>query len=520
MSETLETPWVRIGSRAVPSATIRLRAQKAAAGFASLGIGRDDVVAVYMRNDFPFVEATVAAGMLGAYITPVNWHNSPAEANYVFENSGAKAIVIHTDLYRAIKDGVPKGVPVFVTAPNADIVAAYGLKDVDGSIPEGTKDWSSWLEQFEPREPEAIEPPGSMIYTSGTTGNPKGVRRKPPTPEQATATRELVGKLFGANLMPDEPEKIIAFAAGPLYHSTPNGWLGFFFNNNSNLILEPRFDAERLLQLVDQYKVTHLLAVPTMFVRLLKLPEEVRKKYDVSSLKFVMHGAAPCSPLVKREMMDWWGPVIFEHYGGTETGALTFAEPKEWLENPGTVGRALDGATVKILDPAGNELPPGEAGEVAGWFSGYANFTYHGDDAKRAKAERQGLVALGDVGYLNERGFLFLSGRSSDMIISGGVNIYPAEIEGVLVKMPGVADCGVFGIPDEEFGEQVCAYVQPQPGADLSVDTVKAYLREKLAGYKVPKTVVFSESLPREDSGKIFKRKLREPYWANAGRGI
>jgi len=515
-------PWVRIGERVVSAPTISEKAARAASGFESLGIRRDDVVAIFMRNDFAFIEATVAAGQLGAYVTPVNWHNSPAEARYVFENSGAKAIVIHTDLYEAVKDGIPKGVPVFVKVPNDEIRAAYGLSKGDDAIPAATQEWDAWLSQFPPRTPEAIEPPGSMIYTSGTTGNPKGVRRQPPSPEQAVATRGLVAKLFGASEYLDRNmEDIVAMAAGPLYHSTPNGWMGFFFNNGANLILEPRFDAERLLQLIERHKVTHLLTVPTMFVRLLKLPEDVRKKYDLSSLRFVMHGAAPCSPIVKKEMMDWWGPVIFEHYGGTETGALTFVTPQEWLKKPGTVGKAmLSDIVVRVLDEAGRDCPPNVPGEVAGWYKDYANFTYHGDDAKRAKADRKGLVALGDVGYLDEDGYLFLSGRSSDMIISGGVNIYPAEIEGVLVKMPGVADCGVFGIPDEEFGEQVCAYVQLQPGAKISASDVKAYLRDKVAGYKVPKTVEFSDALPREDSGKIFKRKLREPYWANAGRKI
>jgi long-chain acyl-CoA synthetase len=514
-------PWVKIGERTVPAATIAEKAARAATGFETLGIGRDDVVAVFMRNDFPFIEATVAAGQLGAYVTPVNWHNSPAEARYVFENSGTKAIVIHTDLYEAVKDGIPEGVAVFVKRPDDEIRAAYGQGPAPAEIPAGTQEWDAWLAQFEPRAPTAIEPPGSMIYTSGTTGNPKGVRRQAPTAEQAAATRAIIGKLFGASEYLDNPEQIVAMAAGPLYHSTPNGWMGYFFNNGANLILEPRFDAERLLQLVEKHKVTHLLAVPTMFVRLLKLPEDVRKKYDLSSLKFVMHGAAPCSPIVKKEMMDWWGPVIFEHYGGTETGALTFVTPQEWLAKPGTVGKAMtDGVVVRVLDEAGNDCPVGVPGEVAGWYRDYADFTYHGDDAKRQKADRNGLVALGDVGYLDADGFLFLSGRSSDMIISGGVNIYPAEIEGVLVKMPGVADCAVFGIPDEEFGEQVCAYVQPQPGVKVTAADVKAYLKEQVAGYKVPKTVEFSDALPREDSGKIFKRKLREPYWANAGRKI
>jgi long-chain acyl-CoA synthetase len=475
---------------------------------------------VFLRNDTSFIEASVAAGLVGAYLTPVNWHNSPDEAGYVFANCGAKAIVIHADLLPSVADAIPSGVPVFVVATPPEIAAAYGVPAEATKVPAGALDWDTWLAPFPPREQGPDEPPGSMIYTSGTTGRPKGVRRRPPDAAQAAAAQEMIATIFGYGPWADRPEEIVAMAGGPMYHSTPNGWTMSFFRLGASQVLLPRFDAEDCLRQIDRHRVTHLLAVPTHFVRLLKLPEEVRRKYDISSLRFVMHGAAPCPIHVKQAIIEWFGPIVSEHYGGTETGAVTYCDSPEWLAHPGTVGKALPGAQVRILGENGAELERGAVGEVACRLMDLADFTYHGDDEKRRKADRAGLIALGDVGYLDQDGFLYLSGRSSDMVISGGVNIYPVEIEAELHKMPGVHVCAVFGIPDDEFGEQLCAVVQPQAGAKLDADGVRAFLRGRVAGYKVPRRIEFHAELPREDSGKIFKRKLREPFWEAAGRKI
>ncbi|MBX3506227.1 MAG: AMP-binding protein [Parvibaculum sp.] len=508
------------GARAEDHAAVALRAARAAGGFQSLGIGAGDVVAVYLRNDFPFFEASVAAGLVGAYSTPVNWHNSPEEARYIFQNSGAKAIVIHADLYRGIEQAIPKDIPVFVVPTPPEIMSAYGISAEAARAPAGTTDWSDWLSQFPPIEAGPAEPPGSMIYTSGTTGHPKGVRRAAPTAEQAVAWSSIIGKVMGFNAEYGEPNKMVTVVTGPMYHSAPNAYGLYAFRVGANAILQPRFDAEELLQMIEKFKVTHLHMVPTMFVRLLKLPDDVKKKYDLSSLRFVVHAAAPCPVHVKQAMIEWWGPVINEYYGGTETGAVVFCNSQEYLAHPGTVGKAIDGAKVMVIDENGKELSRGATGEVVCRTSTIPDFTYHGDDEKRRKSEKAGLIALGDIGYLDEDGFLYLCDRAKDMVISGGVNIYPAEIEAELHKMPGVGDCAVFGIPDDEFGESLCAVVQTQPGASLTEADVKAFLRGRVAGYKVPKTVEFRTDLPREDSGKIFKRKLREPYWERAGRQI
>jgi long-chain acyl-CoA synthetase len=305
-----------------------------------------------------------------------------------------------------------------------------------------------------------------------------------------------------------------------MYHSAPNAYGLAAGRLGATVILQARFDPEELLRLIETHRVTHLHMVPIMFHRLLKLPAEVRARYDLSSLRFVVHAAAPCPAPVKRAMIEWWGPVINEYYGATETGPVVFCTSEDWLAHPGTVGKALPEADVRVIDPEGRALPAREIGEVVGRLRQIADFTYHGDDQKRREAEKVGLIAPGDVGYFDEDGFLYLCDRAKDMIISGGVNIYPAEIEAELMKMPGVADCGVFGIPDEEFGEAVCAAVQPSPGVDITQADVRAFLRGCVAGYKVPKRVDFHAALPREDSGKIFKRKLREPFWEGLDRQI
>ncbi len=502
------------GARELDIEALRSDAARAATGLESLGVGRLDTVALMLRNDFAFFEASLAAGLLGAYPVPVNWHYTGEEAGYVVADCGAKVLVIHADLLAGVIDDVPEGVEVLVVETGEDIRRAYGLAPEACTPPADAKLWRDWLAAFEPLPPREVQAPGTMIYTSGTTGRPKGVRRKPPAPDQAEAFTAVLLQVFGL-----EPG-CTTVMTGPMYHSAPNAYGMTAVNLDCTTILQPRFDPEELLQLIERRRVTHLHMVPTMFVRLLKLPDDVKARYDLSSLRFVVHAAAPCPPDVKRRMIEWWGPVINEYYGATETSAVVFCTSEEWLAHPGTVGRPLPHAVVEVLDDDGRSLPRGETGEIACRLKTLADFTYHGDDAKRADAGRGDLVAPGDVGYFDEDGFLFISDRRKDMVISGGVNIYPAEIEAVLIDMPGVHDCAVFGIPDEEFGESLCAVVEPEAGADLDAAGVREWLRGHVAGYKVPKRVEFQADLPREDSGKIFKRKLREPFWEGVQRRI
>jgi long-chain acyl-CoA synthetase len=285
------------------------------------------------------------------------------------------------------------------------------------------------------------------------------------------------------------------------------------------LVLEDRFDPEEFLALIERHRITSLYMVPTMFVRLLRLPVEVRARYDVSSLRLISHTAAPCPPDVKRALIEWLGPIVSEFYGSTEVGFITGCTSEEWLAHPGTVGRPLPSSDVRIIGEDG-PAPVGESGEVFVRARANSDFTYFGKSEARAEVERDGLITCGDIGFLDADGFLYLCDRARDMIISGGVNIYPIEIEACLLKLNGIADCAVFGIPDDEYGESIVAAIKLDAGATLSADDIRAHVREHLAGFKVPKVVTFHDSLPREDSGKMFKRKLREPYWENAGRSI
>jgi long-chain acyl-CoA synthetase len=289
---------------------------------------------------------------------------------------------------------------------------------------------------------------------------------------------------------------------------------------NSTLLLEQRFDAERTLQLIEQHRLTHAYLVPTLYVRLLRLPDAVKRKYDVSSMRHVASTGSACPPEVKRAMIDWWGPVFNESYGSSELGYMTYVTSAEALAKPGTAGRALPGVDLRILDDEGRELPAGEPGQIYARQPGLVDFTYQGNNGARQAMERDGFLTMADVGYLDRDGYLFIVDRSADMVISGGVNIYPAEIEQVLIDMPGVQDCAVFGIPHEEYGEALAAAVQPRAGMVLQPEAVQAFVRERMAGYKVPAVVTFHDALPREDTGKIFKRKLREPYWAGRSRRV
>jgi long-chain acyl-CoA synthetase len=307
---------------------------------------------------------------------------------------------------------------------------------------------------------------------------------------------------------------------GPMYHSAPAAYGMQGARLGLNVVLQPRFEAEDMLRLIDKHRVSHMHIVPTMFVRLLRLPVDVKAKYDLSSLRWITHGAAPCAPAVKRQMIEWWGPVINEYYGATETGIVVWHDSAEALKKPGTVGHVVEGATMRIVDEQGRDVKRGEVGEIYLRGPLYSEFTYNNDDAKRREIALGDLVTVGDMGYQDADGYLYLCDRKRDMIISGGVNIYPAEIESVLIQMPGVRDCAVFGIPDEEFGEQICAHVEPLANVAVDAGAVRAYLTQHLARYKIPKVVELSSSLPREDSGKIFKRKLRAPYWEKAGRSI
>ena len=515
------TAGVTSGERFRGWPEIQANAARGAGGLAAIGIGEDDSVALMVRNDFATFELNMAAGQLGAYAVPINWHFTPEEAGYILADCRAKALVIHADLLAQIRAGIPAGVKVLAVATPPEIAAAYGVPPERCAVPEGVEGWDAFVARSAPNTQPPRASRGSMIYTSGTTGRPKGVRRKPSDPVLQAKAAEEVGKYWGLVADPS----IVVLMNGPMYHSAPAAYGMGSARLGLNIVLQPRFDAEDMLRLIARHRVSHMHIVPTMFVRLLRLPDDVKRKYDLASLRWVTHGAAPCAPAVKRQMIEWWGPVINEYYGATETGVVVWHNSADALRKPGTVGRVVEGAVMRIVDDRGQDVRQGEVGEIYLRGPLLSDFTYNNDDAKRREIALGDLVTVGDVGYVDPDGFVYLCDRKRDMIISGGVNIYPAEIESVLIQMPGVRDCAVFGIPDEEFGEQICAYVEPvrdSEGAVAAIDAsaVRQYLAGHLARYKVPKVVEFIAALPREDSGKIFKRKLRAPYWEKAGRSI
>jgi len=473
----------------IEPAALEERVRRAAGALERLGVRQGDVVCILLHNGPAFLEAQLAARLLGAYWCPINWHYKADEAGWILRDSGAKVLVTDDALRAQAGAGIPPGLPV-------------------------VNDWKQFLDGQVPWKAEERRPGTLMPYTSGTTGRAKGIRRLPQTPEQLAQLQQGMRQVLGI-----EPG-MRALHPAPLYHSAPSSYAVQAALHGELLVLEERFDAERALSLIERHRLTHAYLVPTMYVRLLRLSEAVKRRYDLSSMLFVASTGSPCPAEVKRAMIDWWGPVFNESYAASELGYVTSIGSEEALRKSGAAGRPVGAATLRILDESGRELPRGEVGLIYARQPAYPDFTYNNNPEARRTIERDGLLSLGDMGFIDDDGYLYVCDRAADMVISGGVNIYPAEIEAVLTLMPGVRDCAVFGIPDEEFGEALAAAVQTEAGSLLQSEDVRRYLQEKIANYKVPKVVTFHAELPREESGKIFKRRLRAPYWEKTGRRI
>ena len=506
-------PSVRFDAATLDEDAFFAAYMRAATALRDAGLGTGEVVAVMLRNEPALLELMLAARWIGARWCPINWHFKAAEVRHILVDSGAKLLIVHADLLAQIEGAIPDSVRVFVAEPQPFTRQAFGLADAWPSMGR-LESWAAFRDAARGAVPVPQAPGSAMVYTSGTTGLPKGIRREPATPEQLALLAERSQVALGV-----EPG-MRALVSAPLYHSAPAAYAVQAALNDAHLVLEPRFYAERTLQLVESERLTHLYLVPTMYVRLLRLGEDVRRRYDLSSVRFVASSGSPCAADVKRRMIDWWGPVFHEAYAASELGWISHIDSHEALQRPGSAGRAMAGVQLKVLSSEGQEVAPGTVGLLYTRDPAVPDFTYANNDAARRKLERDGLWTLGDMGYLDADGYLYVVDRQNDMVIAGGVNIYPAEIEAVLITMPGVADCAVFGIPDAEFGEVVAAAVQPITNAALDEAQVRAFLRERLADFKVPRVVAFHDELPREDTGKIFKRRLREPYWAGRERRI
>ncbi len=501
----MSTPGITCGQRHRSYPEIHDRAGRIALGLRDLGISQGDRVAVLLRNEIEFVEIGMAIARLGAVPVPVNWHWKQSELAYLVADCEAAAVFAHSDMIPTVRAAVPDGIPIVQVELTEALATAYRLPVENGK--PGDVELEEWIATQNGPNPGAVDAPLGVIYTSGTTGKPKGILRQPVGPEQRAVVMERLFSAFGLKA------GLSTMVPAPLYHSAPNAHAMFAAAAGRALTIMPKFSPEEFLATIERHRIGHTQVVPTMFVRLLQLPAESRQAYDLSSLQAVVHAAAPCPPEVKRQMIDWWGPILHEYYGGSETGCIVACDSHEWLAHPGTVGRLLPGCDLKIYREDGSEAPRGVSGEVfldAGF--GWPDFTYIGDDEKRRQIDRGGYVSIGDGGRLDEDGFLYLTDRISDMVISAGVNIYPVEIENFLANVPGVRDAAVFGVPDAEMGEVLVAHVDTDPACGLTEDDIRAQVRANLAGYKVPKTIVIDRDLPRDESGKLFKRRIRERY--------
>jgi long-chain acyl-CoA synthetase len=478
---------------------LEARANRLAHYFRRAGLREGDAVAILMENNEHIHAIMWAARRSGLYYVPINTHLTALEAAYIIDNSAAKAIIGSAALRKTcenIAEHLPGGLPDLLMIADDDL-----------------NDWQCYPECVaqQPDTPIEDEREGDLLqYSSGTTGRPKGIKRELPHVSPAEAPG-MMSALVEFWMNPDA----IYLSPAPLYHTAPSVWSMSAQAGGITTVVMEKFDPEGCLDAIQRYQVTHGQFVPAMFTRMLKLPERVRNSYDLSSLHRVMHAAAPCPVEIKKQVIDWWGPIVDEYYASSEAIGSTMIGAEEWLAHPGSVGKPML-CEIHILDEDGNELAPGQPGEI--YFGGGYAFEYLNDaEATGACRNKHGWVTVGDVGYLDEDGYLFLTDRRHHMIISGGVNIYPQETENLLVTHPKVLDAAVFGIPDDEMGQSVKAVVQtvdPADATDQFADELLTWLRERLSHYKCPRSISFDAQLPRTDTGKLFKAELVKKYSA------
>lgn len=502
---------VDVDGREVSAGELLAAANQLVHGLRVLGLVSNDVVAMLLPNGRQTLEVLLATLQASWHIVVINNGLTASEIAYILRDSGAKAFITHEKFSDRC----------LLAAEEAGIAAQHRF--AVGSVPG----FGSY-EQFKAGQPTTLPAQRGagyfMQYTSGTTGKPKGVQRAlmPIDPETATAWMAMSLMRFGITPGGDNAvgRDNVHLCTSPMYHMAPLAYSYFSLQLEHKVVLMDKWDPERALQLIEKHKVTNTHMVPTQFHRLLQLPEAVKNKYHLSSLRQVIHAAAPCPVETKKQLLAWWGPVVYEYYGATEGGGA-LARPEEWLKYPGTVGKAWEGAELRIYDDSGKQLAANAVGTV--YMKLQQDFSYKGDDKKTRDNRIDNFFTVGDVGYLNDEGFLFLCDRKIDMIIAGGVNIYPAEIEAAYFAHPKVGDVAVFGIPNPEWGEEVKAVVELRAGVrgDKKLEQeLIAYGVDKLAKFKVPRSIDFIEQMPRDANGKLYKRKLRDPYWQDLTKQI
>ncbi len=506
--------------QALPEEAFQSSARKIASILDSHGVQPDDAIAILMRNEPMYLQIIEACRYVGARYVALNWHGSAAEIAHILEDSKAKVLLGHSDLLKALSDHAVfteqlANIIVLSQPTPHSIVERYSLGEATES--GRYQDLRMAIGEAEETTSEPQKVRGLFAYTSGSTGRPKGIVR-PSNPD--APDRYMMYQMLAQGFMFLQPGDKF-FMSAPMYHSAPNTLsLSALSAADVDIYIEPQFDPEDFLKTIEREKITHAYIVPTMMIRLLKLPQAVREQYDVSSLRYSVSTGSPCPVDVKQAMIDWFGPIFYESYGASELGFMTLISATEAQEKPGSVGRAREGTAIKILNDELQELGPGETGTIYIHSMLASGFGYTNSEGDLSDQELGGFATVGDVGYLDKEGFLFINDRKKEMIISGGANIFPSEIEAEILRLPQILDCAVFGAPDEEFGEKIVAAVQLQNGETLSLSDLQNALEGQLARFKMPRKLDVHELLPREDSGKIFKKRLKDPYWEGAGRQI
>lgn len=484
----------------------------------SVGLKAGDTFSVVSGNRREYIEAFAAAAHGGWLLVPINWHLVPEEVAYVLADSGSKALLVDARFIELGERTLEQS-----GRPNLDAVVIMGT-EADTFAEETTSfyTYEDFLADQDDSEPADQMLGGPMFYTSGTTGHPKGVKGSMSQTGAPVETLKMIGDGMSGMLSIEPGGR--SLLVGPIYHSAQWAFSFLPLLAGSSIVMRHKFDAAETVRLIDEEQITNTHLVPTQFTRMLRLDDEDKAAYRGDSLKIVWHGAAPCPPEIKRQMIDWWGPVVCEYYGSTEGAIITTVTSEEWLQRPGTLGKPTPITEIIVVKEDGSRAETGESGSLYVRNLMGSDFEYHNDPEKTENAHLEpGVFTFGDIGYLDEDGYLYMSDRKIDMIISGGVNIYPAEIEAVLISHPAVLDAAVFGIPNDEFGEEVKAAVELaagiKPEPQLEEDLI-AHCREHLAGFKTPKSVDFEASLPRHPTGKLLKRLLRDKYWEGTGRTI
>ncbi|HEX4198599.1 MAG TPA: AMP-binding protein [Caulobacteraceae bacterium] len=484
-------------------AELNANANRLVAALARAGVGAGDHLALICGNSVEFVEVLAAVYRSGLRLTPINWHLSPPEVAYIVGDCQAKALIASAE---------------FAASAQASLNDHLRIKLAVGGEIDGFESYEKALAAESDADPVNPVHGTTMMYTSGTTGRPKGVYR---------ARSMVIPPTWGA----DSPKgydlnKDVNMCCGPAYHAAPLAFdIAQPLNAGVTIVMLERFDPEGWLQAIEKYKVTHTHMVATMFQRILALPKETREKYDLSSLRHILHGAAPTPPEIKRAMIEWLGPIIHEYYAASEGGGTFLINSEDWLKKPGSVGRLVPGSGTRIINEAGQDAAVGEIGQIYFPHSPIARFEYFNDKAKTKAAELEGgdHFTVGDMGYVDEDGYLFLTGRTAECIISGGVNIYPQEVDNELVRHPAVRETCTVGVPNDEWGEEVRAVIALYPGYTPSPELAKElldFIRPNLAGYKMPRSVDFVDDIPRSEAGKVQRRQVRAPYWAGRDKQI